>query len=277
MSKHKIKENPSVKDLLARVQEQHEKKSKEAEKIRDEVRRGIIEAMEAEEKLKQKIKVERTQAESMVLEYDKLYEKESARILEETEKQSISKKDVQDGKASLSQFQLEGKQDEEIAETARTQAMEEMEKASDAIRDLKKRILENELKLCDIRLKIYSLSTQPARIMMETYKSNLDWLQYEFGLILKDGSKEQYQKKQKKHELSLAETGVSVDGGQAWRNITAKKARGLIHNPIMRKELIPILLEQLNNLGNEAAMVTVTLVPVNHPFPGPSIIVRKEG
>lgn len=88
--------------------------------------------------------------------------------------------------------------------------------------------------------------------------------------------KAKYQKRRKKHELALAETGVSVDGGFVWRGLIVKQARKIIHDPILPKEHIPLLLEQLNNIENESVTVTVTLYSVNHPFPGPPVTVRRE-
>ena len=272
----KIEEHPNVVDLLSRVKTEHDKKLKEAEEIKAETRQSIIEAMEAEETLKQKIKTARAQIEKIELEHDTIYEKQLQRSREEIKKQSVSKEDVKSGKSTLAQFQSGGKEEEEIAETARIQALGEMEKVSDIIRDKRMEILKDELELSNIRMKIYNLSTNPARIMLETYKSSLDWLQYEFDGIIMDGSTEKYLQKQKKHELALATTGVSIDGGQAWRNISVREARKLTHNPIMPKEHVSGLLEQLDNVGSESAMVTVTLVPVNHPFPGPPVTVRLE-
>lgn len=272
----KIEESLPVKDLLTRVQERHDEKLKEAEKLKEEARQKIAEAMKEEERLKQKIKVSRTQIEKIELEYDTLFEKEVQRSLEEIEKQSVSKKNVKSGVASLSQFQAQGREDTEIKEIAQNQAMEEMEKISDIIREMKKQILKDEFDMCDIRLRIYSLSTRPATIMQETYKSCLDWLQYEFDMIQKDGSQEIYLKRRKKHELNLATSGISVDGGFVWRGLIVKQARKIIHDPILPKEHIPLLLEQLNNVENESAKVTITLHSINHPFPGPPVTVRLE-
>lgn len=270
----KTSENKSVVSLIKTAQEQYAEKQKEVLKQDKENKERIISLTEKEGELKGKIEADKKRVDEMGDEYDQLTEEKEQENLEAIKEEEFTKKDVSDGKISVTAFLAKGKGDDEVAEMTREKTLEELEKISDLIRAKGVEVIKSEIELYKTQNAIYGLTINPARILQRSYKDLADMLDYQIGPVVGHSNIAQSNQKQAEEELMIAEKGISPSNGFIWRGITLKQARRLIHDPKFPREHIQSLLSELDDC-EPGFLVTVTYY-FKHSPQGESVIVRQE-
>lgn len=271
----KIPEDSTVVDLIKRAREEHQKKEKEVQKLEDENRKRIIAMVEKESELRKKIETAKERISKMEDEFEGLEKERMKANLEEIKKNEVTKRDVQEGKASIHQFYAQGKEEDEIRRMTEAKTLEDLEKVSDAIRAKRAEIIELEIELCDIQNSIYGLTINPGKLLKEKYKQLSEWLDFQLSPLMEGWNSAKSRKIEMENQRHLTkETGLST--GYRWDSITKKEARRLIHDPKLPKRHIPSLLEQLDEVEGENTVVSVIYHLEGRFWPGLPVEVHQS-
>ena len=271
----KIPENPTVVSLVKQAKDEYERRQKETLKKEEQNRQEIIRLTELEKSLKLKIEAGKKQIAKMEDEFEEL-EKERMKLnLAEIQKSEVTKKDVQEGKASIHQFYMQGKEEDEIKRMMEGRTLEDLEKVSDMIRAKGTEIARLELELYSTQCTIFGLVVNPVKYLRASYRELGEMLDYQLGPLTEDWHSAKSNKVQKEHELMLIEKGFGLSGGYRWDNITVKEARRLIHNPVIPKEHISSLLEQLDEV-EKGSLVSISYHHKGTHWPGLPIEVHES-
>ncbi len=278
MKKNKDSENPTASRLVEMAKERHKDVERKAIKTEAENQKRISGLTLEEKRLKTEIATGKELLEQMIEEFETLRQEKKEAISAEIRQAETTKKDVQDGKASLIQFQSKGLTDEAVKKIVLDSTSDSLEKARDTIRAKGEEIVRLELALSEAQSSVYQLMLTPVRSLLTSYVQLQDMLNYQLGPLSAEGNTAQSNKMQKENELTLIEKQASVmSSGFIWSNISLKEAYCLELNPIMPKKHILSLLEQLSEIEpSEETRLTVTYHQPGSYWPGLPVEVREE-
>lgn len=270
-------ERPTAERLVEMCKQRHREVVEKASKAEEANQKRIAELTSKEKELKVEIEAGRNQLEKMFLEFSQLEKETAVRNLEEVKEDALTVDKVKSGEITMTEFYAKGVKDEDIEKTVVLKTQEDLETASDAIREKAVDIVRLELSLSTVQNTVHNLMLNPVRSILSSYTGLLDMLNFQIGPLVEEGHSSQNEKIQKEHELMLIEHGVSVGGGYTWSNITIEQGYLLKLDPVMPKEHVPLLLEKLAEIeASDNTRITVTFRPKGSFFPGDPIEVREE-
>lgn len=272
--KNETSENPTVISLVKQAQIDYGKKQKEVMEQENRNRERIAALSKQEAALTLKIEAGKKRIEEMVDEYEALEKEQAKANLAAIKEREFTKKDVQDGKISMAEFQAQGKRDTEIVDMARARTLEGLEKTSDAIREKGIEVARLKVELYMTQNEIFGLTLNPVNLLRKSYRDLADLLDFQIGPLSGDWSTAKSNLAQSKHELTIATEGTGLSAGFKWASLSIKAARRLQHSPILPKEHIPALLQQLDEIEGETSRVHVILHFKHASWPGDPLEVQ---
>jgi len=147
----------TIPDLLKRVEQEYEKRKKEASLQQKENEEKLSAAIREEAELTKTIDKEQKIIEKMQNDYLELEVKTEAKIRAEASKGVLREADVRSGKVSLKDFILKGKKDSEISEEVVEKVAVELDRGLKAIHTKNKDILELEKSRAEYRTIVRAL------------------------------------------------------------------------------------------------------------------------
>lgn len=261
--------------LIQKATAMREKKEIECAALEEMNREKIVKLAAQEKALKAEIETAQKHIERIEGEYDELEKKRSEENLSEIRRKEKTRADVQNGRVSVGEYFMQGKQDEEIKVMTQAKTLEDLEQVSDAIRAKKAEVIDKEFELYSIQRSIFHMTFYPARILRETYKIMGEFLDDNIAPLAAEWHSVKYLMGQKEHEQLLIKTGCGISGGHRWDNISVQQARRLVLDPILPKGLIPDLIRQLDqDEVDEQFPVNVVFNHRQHPL-GESVQVQQ--
>ena len=277
MKKNDDVERPTADRLVEMAKERHKEVENKASKAEKANQKQIDELTVREKELKVEIEAGRKQLEKMIVEFSQLEKETAIKNLEAVKEDTATIEEVKSGKISMTEFYASGMKDEEIEKAVVLKTQDDLETASDAIRSKGIDVVKLELSLSETQSTIHQLMLNPVRTLLTSYIDLRDMLSYQLGPLAEEGHASYNEKIQKEHEMMLIEHQVSVGGGYTWSNISLKQGYLLKLDPIMPKEHIPSLLEQLAGIeADDDVRITVNFRPKGSFFPGDPVTVREE-
>ena len=276
--KSKRPEDLSADSLVRLAKENHEKVMANAAKREQAHKEKVASLNEEEKRLKAEIETAKGRLETMIREFDELDEKrEEAKKIGSQALERL-KTDLKPGNITMNQYLARQESEELKTKESMDKIQKKLGKAADLIRERGTEIVRLELALYETQSSIFSLLSFPVKSLRQSYKDLGDMLDFQFEGMMKDGHSAQTLARQKKNEISLIEKGVSVtSSGYIWSNISLKEAYHLRLDPVMPRDHIPSLLEQLDEIEpGEEVRLTVTFRQPGSAYPGLPLEVREE-
>lgn len=280
----KASEVGGIENLIEKAIEMRREKEAEAKIIEEQNEKRRTEFIKQGNALMLRIESEKEQVEKMMSEYEALLqEKEQAHLIK-FEKSERTKKHVEDGTISVSEFISKGVEDGKVEELASDKARQELSEAASIIRQKNLGIIELECDFYDLQCKIYNMSYLPAKTLREWYRQMGEFLDESIGPYVSSIHTAKYQLQEKKAELEIAKHGFSpttMSMGHTWNGLSLRQAYLLSLNPVLVEEGIDSLLSQLSEIeseykGKEVILTVQYYSPESH-WPGDMITVKVEG
>lgn len=256
------------------------KSEKEALRREGENKKRINELTMRERELKKEIEAGSEILEKMSADFDNLEREQTAINLAELKKDTMTKQDVIDGKITITQYQAQGIEEEEIRQAATAKTTEALKLSSEAIRSKATQVIRDELDLYETQITIHSLMTNPVKFLRRSLQERLEVLDVQIGPLSAALTSAHSLKIQRKDDLLLIQRGSTStgSGGKVWHNISLQEARRLVIDPIYPEEHISFLLQELSKIEeDEATRLTVTFHSPGGFWPGNPIEIRIEG
>ena len=250
----------TIPDLLARVEEEYEKRKEEASIQQKANKEKLSAAIREEAELTKKIDKEQKIVERMQNDYLDLEVKTEKEKRAEATKNVLKESDVRSGKVSLKDFILKGKKDSEILEEIVEKVAAEIDRGLRVIHTKNKEILELEKSRAESKNMIRALLIQPGQFMLELLKGLKEFTEIQVGSFIEDMHGYRTELDEIKRKILLTE-GKSLTPGYNWGDrMTIAEAYKLIFNPIIPLELIPKLKAELEKCkGAESVTVSYYL------------------
>ena len=250
----------TIPDLLKRVEQEYEKRKKEASIQQKANKEKLIAVIREEAELTKTIDKETKIVKKMQDDYLKLEVYTEAKAREEASKGVLREADVRTGKVSLKDFILKGKKDSEISEEIVEKVAAEIDRGLKAIHAKNKEILELEKSRAESKNMIRALLIQPGQFMLELLKGLKEFTEEQVGSFIEDMHGYRTELDEIKRKIHLTE-GKSLTPGYNWGDrMTIAEAYKLIFNPIIPLELIPKLKAELEKCkGAESVTVSYYL------------------
>jgi len=252
----------TIPDLVKRVKEEWDRKSQEAEARKKELEENMRGAIRKAKELKGKLEKAESVVQKMEFEYSELESKLLKEKRKAAEKDTPLEKDVKEGKISLKEFQKKGKFEAEIQKAVIEKTQEELSQSLEAIRKKRLDIMNLELELIRTQHRVRQLMLQPGVILKEVLKNLKEFADRELGLFYADYASTREAVQQQEHKLNLTR-GKSLTPGYRWDRMKVKEARKIAFDPILPRELVPSLLQQLSRFDDsDQVIVDFTLRPL---------------
>jgi len=250
----------TIPDLLKRVEQEYEKRKKEASIQQIANKEKLAAAIREEAEFTKKIDKEQKIVERLQNDYLELEVKAKARIRAEASKGVLREVDVRSGKVLLKDFISKGKKDKEISEEVVEKVAAELDRGLKAIHAKNKEILMVEKSRAESKNMIRALLIQPGQFMLELLKGLKEFTEIQVGSFIEDMHGYRTELDEIKRKIHLTE-GKSLTPGYNWGDrMTIKEAYKLIFNPIIPLELIPKLKAELEKCkGAESVTVSYFL------------------
>jgi len=250
----------TIPDLLARVEEEYEKRKEEASIQQKANKEKLSAAIREEAELTKKIDKEQKIVERMQNDYLDLEVKTEKEKRAEATKNVLKESDVRSGKVLLKDFILKGKKDSEILEEIVEKVAAEIDRGLRVIHTKNKEILELEKSRAESKNMIRALLIQPGQFMLELLKGLKEFTEIQVGSFIEDMHGYRTELDEIKRKILLTE-GKSLTPGYNWGDrMTIAEAYKLIFNPIIPLELIPKLKAELEKCkGAESVTVSYYL------------------
>lgn len=242
---HYGEEGVSIPDLLKKIDREDEKQREQARIKQVALEKDLVIAFKREEELKETIATAREIAEKMQDDYLGLEAKIGKEKLAEIEKESLRKKDVLAGKASIRDFVREGKREDQIANEAIEKTAAELEQGLNAIHEKGKEILELKDTLGECRNRIRGLIIQPLRFRQESLKTLKEYTEEQIGGYSAEMEIYRTEWDRVKTKLQLIKKGVSLSSGYTWEAMSPIDAQRIIFSPIIPLDCIAQLKSEL--------------------------------
>lgn len=269
----KTDEPLTVDGLVALAKARHDEVMAKAEKLEKQQKEQIAEMTAKEKELKKEIGEAKEQLETMASEFEVVERKQREKALAEIKSEEMTEDDLKSGKITIAQFEANGKDTDEVRRMALAKTVEILERSSDAARSKGEEIVRFEKDLYDIQDSIYSMLMYPIKLWRQSYRDVGDMLDFQFSKMAEGGSSARALSDQKKNEVMLIESGISISStGYVWSNLSLKDAYRVRFDPILPKEHIVSLLEELDGIpGTERTKVTITYRHKGSHWPGDPI------
>ena len=237
----------TIPDLLKRVEQEYEKRKKEASISQKANEEKLAAAIREEAELTKKIGKEQKIAERLQQDYFELESRTEKEAREKASKGVLREADVRSGKVSLKDFILKGKKDSEINSEVAEQTAKELEQGLKVIREKNLEILELEKSRAESKNMIRALLIQPGQFLLELLKYLKEFTEGEVGSFIEDmhGYRTELEEVNRKIQLTQ---GKSLTPGYTWDRLSLSEAYKLIFNPIIPLELIPKLKAELEKV-----------------------------
>jgi len=232
-------------DLLKIINEELEKRQKEAAIKRDMNSGKLDAAFQEEKRITGEIKKARKIVNSMEMDFSELEMNTEIETKKQVEKGLARESDVRAGRITLKEFNQRGRYDKQISEEIVKGVAEKLESASKILRSKNLEILKLEKLLYECQDLIRGLILQPGFFVLEVLKNVREFGDHELALFLDELPDKRVALNEVKRKLLLCE-GKSIGGGQRWDRQTVKEARRLQFSPIIPQNLIPKLLSELS-------------------------------
>ena len=261
----------TIPDLLARVDEELEKRLAERRKREAENRESLNAAIQKERGIVDEIGKAKKIVEKLSAEYLEIELKTITEKRKEAEGTAIREADVKAGKASLRDFREKGKWDSAIVSETRKKSVAELEQTLKVIREKNLEVLMLEDSLGECRNRIRGLAIQPGRFMLDFLKGLREFTEDEVGAFM--GELDSYRTgwDQTKQDILLTQ-GKSMSGRFTWDNLTMAQARALQFNPALPLscvEKLKSLLEEFEGSENISIAYYVNLKDIDVTFASP--------
>jgi len=249
----------TIEDLTKRVVNEWEKKRKEAQEEEGRLKKQLEVAVKEEKEITGKLSKAKKVVSQMEQEYLKIESKLETEKRKQIESSSIKEEDVKSGKVKLKDFLKAGKTNKQIAEETVKRVTEELSQALKVIRAKNLEIMTMEKELAEVQIKIRQLIIAPGKILQQKLKELKEFTDSEMGLFLADIHSSRTQLESIKNKLNLTQ-GKALTPGYRWPRCSPEAARAIQFDPILPKELVSSLLEQLEaNKDKETVCVNFTL------------------
>jgi|GEM_PF-1529632 len=257
----------TVLDLLARLNQEYERRMKELKARQDMDKATRIATIQKEKEITNLIAKEKKIIEKMQQDFSDFEIDTEAKAREEASKGVLREADVRTGKISLKDFILKGKKNSEIQAEVVEKVTEELELATKAIRAKNLEILKLQKELYQHKQGIRNQLNQPGFQFLEMLKGMEGYGNEQMNLFAEYMPSYHFEIKETERKLFLCE-GKSIGGGQNWEKRTVKEAKKIVFDPILPVDLIPKLRSQLSGLDDD------DIVSVSFLFRGHDIDVR---
>lgn len=247
-----------IPDLLRVINEELEKRKKEALVMQKEQKANLLMAVQEEGRFTREIDKNRKIAEKMQKEYLDLEGKIEIMKRQRIKENSITEEAVKIGRASFKEFVQKGKRESEILKMATEETVRELSKGLEAIRSKNLEIIKLEESLYECRLKIQFLLVEPAKIFLKSLGRLKEFTEGQLSAFLESINSSRVALNAKKEEITLIEKGVKLGPGHCWNQITIEAAHKIMFSPILHKEAIPRLKAELKKYEGTDQLLNVT-------------------
>jgi len=265
------KEKPAVPSTLTAIDKAKatlDEITKDVEAANVKARERILKLSGTRDELKKEHDAIADRIRTMAADYAKILAETQATEAQAIGAEAVTKKDLEAGRVSISEFLKVGKRKETIEAEARAAALEKMGKVRDAVRVLRLQQYQLAAKIADIQEKISSQFSEVAGNFWHKLDSLKRGLEAQ-GISASGITVAHFRNQEAANDLAMARSGGVVFHGKQWAVKSIEEIRLLALDPIVQLEHFGELEKFAAELEHQVYPLTVNYLPSSAQGRGP--------